>query len=140
MMLISAICRRSKPYRVAGFTLIELLVVITIMGLLTGVVIPKLYAMERSARYAAQRSALLREIGSLGYKAYINGRAITLSSSVTGAAPLDIPEGWRIVLPQAIQYDFNGICSGGTVILVAPDGAEDYLALPPPLCEPVQNG
>lgn len=134
-MPISAICPRNKTLD-SGFTLIELVVVIAIMGLLTSVVVPKLYTMERSARHSAQRTAIINEIGNLGYKAFATGKPFKLDKD----SALDIPEGWKILTRQPIRYDFDGICSGGTVVLVSPDGSEESMNLIPPLCKPARNG
>lgn len=48
---------------------------------------------------------------------------------------MNIPPGWQIELPQPINYSFNGICSGGTLTLLGPDGYREQFVLAPPLAQ-----
>ena len=132
-------CRTGRSQ--AGFTLIEILVVLVIAGLIAGVALPRLFAISQRYERASQRDSLLTEIGNLGYVAYTTGKPIALGGTdPSQPAPVTIPAGWRIEVPQAVVYGFNGVCSGGTVTLVAPDGAREELKLQAPACRTGASG
>ena len=126
------VARRFSPFS-TGFTLIEILVVLVIIGLTAGVVLPKLFAIAQRFELASQRDDLLTEIGNLGYKAYTTGRPLSLGGP-DAMQPVAIPSGWRVEALQPIRYNFNGVCSGGTVTLVRPDGVREDIKLSAPSC------
>ncbi len=146
-MRTSASCRRNSGER--GFTLIEILVVLILVGLMMGVVVPNLEATLRSARFSSQRRTILSELDGLSYRAYITGRPIVLGSPTAGDAtpPASppryrppLPAGWRLDIPKPITFAFNGLCSGGRIALIQPDGARETLTLKPPRCGVAMDG
>lgn len=134
---MSACCRRSRPSRQVGFTLIEILVVLVIAGLLVALAAPALQRTTASVERGSQRAALAGEITSLAYRAWVEGKPYALGGDAKAAAayPLSLPPGWQVEFPQPITYAFNGICSGGKLILHGPDGWREDLRLEGPLCD-----
>jgi hypothetical protein len=111
--------------------------------LLAGVALPKLFLISQRYAIAADRDKLLTEIGNLGYSAYARGKPVELISSDGVAAQdyaLSIPYGWRVEVPKTIRFNFNGICTGGTLTLSSPDGSRENFQLVAPACKPEAQG
>jgi prepilin-type N-terminal cleavage/methylation domain-containing protein len=157
MTRISVICRRSNSgpgasaygERQRGYTLIEVLVVMLILGLLVGIAIPNLQHMYNTVERDAQREAAVGAVTGLAYRAYVTGQPITLAKGPTDAKTLNLlvadsetapdegefPKGWQIDLADPIVFNFLGLCSGGKLKLVAPDGGEEAFLLKGPRCD-----
>lgn len=121
-----------------GFTLIELLVVLFLIGLLTAVVLPSVERMARGSQLKTEHDAIVGRLGELGYEAFLSGRSIVLSgslSAVRATYPIDLPEGWELRVARPVVFAFNGICEGGEVILIAPNDSSEKFDLVPPSCE-----
>jgi len=135
--------------RLRGYTLIEVLVVMLIVGLLVGIAIPNLQHMYNTVERDAQREAAVGAVTGLAYRAYVTGQPITLAKGPSDAKTLnrlvadtevapdesEFPKGWQIDVADPIVFNFLGLCSGGRLKLVAPDGAEEAFLLKGPRCD-----
>jgi hypothetical protein len=79
----------------------------------------------------------------------VTGQPITLAKGPTDAKTLNLlvadsetapdegefPKGWQIDLADPIVFNFLGLCSGGKLKLVAPDGGEEAFLLKGPRCD-----
>ncbi len=119
-----------------GFTLIEILVVLAVMGLLTSIAVPAMQRMAEGYEISTQRAQLLADLNGMSYRAYANGKRVVLTDQDSkGSQALIIPPGWRIQTDKPIVYNFNGLCDGGKLTLIAPDNHEEALQLEPPRCQ-----
>lgn len=121
-----------------GYTLLEIIMVVTLIGLMAGIVAPRMALMYESSRWASERDDVLRVIAGLGFTAFREGRAFELSRYPGPDAEgllLDLPEGWNIEAEKPIRYSVDGVCFGGKLRLSKGDRTI-LLELPPPLCIP----
>lgn len=135
--------RVAHPPLDSGFTLVEILVVLVIVGLISGLALPRLIDLPQRIETNNQRKDLLGQIQNLGYRAYTTGDSYTLQGQLRhgvaaeGRAILDIPAGWQVRVEQPLHYAFNGTCGGGEVAILSPQGIEERYRLTPPACNPV---
>lgn len=136
-MPMSACCRRNKRGGQQGFTLIEILVVLVIAGLLAALAAPAMQRTVGGVERGSQRAALAGEITALAYRAWVEGKPYTLGGDAEAptAYRLSVPAGWQVEFPKPITYAFNGICSGGGLVLHGPDGWREDLRLEGPRCD-----
>lgn len=78
--------------RSGGFTLLELLLAMTLMGFLVALILPRLDQLYLSFLFWLDQDRIEREISSLSGRAYLEGRALSLSTwpppaPVPGALP-----------------------------------------------------
>ena len=132
------------PAKSGGYTLLEILVVLVLLGLLTGLAVPRLERMFDSLRIAFERDDVLDAIADLPYLANQQGLSFELTqfpaeaspdSSSGQKVPLQLPEGWAVRAKKPIRYAANGVCGGGALTLQYAGQAFE-VDLVPPLCRP----
>lgn len=135
-----AYAHAAKGKRVTGFTLLEILVVMMMMGLLAGMVLPRIQNIFTTYELSGQRKGLTITLHGLGYQAYTLGRELRLEGGhlTSGQENMDsllaMPAGWKIRTNTPIIYAANGICNGGGLDLVDPLGGIEQYQLRSPLC------
>src|ERR1051325_297788 len=130
----SDICRRAD----AGFTLIEVVIALAIVALSLSLVLPRLSGLLDRLTASARRQEFEDALSELGSTARRNGRTIVLQSSdaekkAKNGAPIDLPAGWSLAVDRPIIFRYDGMCTGGTVVLSFP-GGEQRCQLSPPYC------
>ncbi|MBM3535199.1 MAG: prepilin-type N-terminal cleavage/methylation domain-containing protein [Alphaproteobacteria bacterium] len=139
-----------------GFSLLELLLALVLLGLLVSLVLPRLDRLYLSFLFWLDQDRIEREIASLSGRAYLEGKALRLStwppptlgsaqsthvsppvSEPTGASDEAVrptlPEGWRVMVEPSILFRPDGVCSGGEAVIQAGDIIR-RLRLEPPRC------
>jgi len=117
-MLTWATFRLVRVDHSAGFTLLELLVVMTILAALTGVAVPRMYALYEAGERSFERERVLEALGDLPLLAYRAGREYELNElpSEDSDIPVELPPGWALKsVDGPVLYKRTGICLGGRV-------------------------
>jgi hypothetical protein len=138
--------------------LLELLLTMVLLGFLVSLILPRLDQLYLSFLFWLDQDRVEREIASLSGRAYLEGKALSLSSwpppqpgspaaaaqarLSTAAEPLagsgepvrlTLPESWRVVVTPPILFRPDGACSGGEVAIEAGDIVRRF-RLEPPRC------
>ena len=128
---------------VRGFTLIELVVVLALVGLLSAVVVPRLYSALVAVTTRTQLESLVAQLDLLAYRSFALGVPLqfddkSLATVLPDGEPvLAVAAGWRVATPRPIHVALTGFCDGGTVNITAPDGASFTVRLVAPTCRAV---
>jgi len=122
-----------------GYTLLELLLVLTLMGLMAGLVAPRLVTVYERLELAYQRRDLVKALAGLAWQAHSWRRAFVLDqypSQTPVAFSLPLPPGWSLEADPPVRFLANGVCLGGVVQVLHGDHRLMELTLEPPYCNP----
>lgn len=119
----------------AGFTLIEILTVLVIAGLLMGFVAPGVQKMFKTIERQSIRQQLIGAIVELPYRAWVEGKSRSIGGKEADRVEMPIQPPWALEIAEPIRYAYNGICSGGELVLIDPDGIRESYKLESPRCD-----
>lgn len=132
--------RMSAIYpRANGFTLLELLIVLLVLGLVSGLVLPRLSNIYDGMVMMYEKEDILVQLNSLHFKVFQHGQVFDLISyPLPKDAPklLELPPNWILKTETPIRFRSNGSCSGGHLTLL--HGEENFsIKLEPPFCRAI---
>lgn len=124
-----------------GYTLLEMLVVLLMLGLVSGLAVPRLAGLYDRMLFNLERDDVIDQISRLSFLAYREGRAFELlewpekNSNARNALPREfsLPDGWRVSAKSPVRFLPSGVCSGGEVTISRAEEAQQ-LFLQPPRC------
>ena len=130
-----------------GITLVELLVVLALLAVLAAVVLPNFERMTASAARDTEREHILNQFAGIGVAAMLDGRDYVVlgtdrldkadaEAALAGRTryPLDVPDGWDVVVEEPILVRANGVCLGGSLTLLHGELDPVHVELVAPLC------
>ena len=121
---------RAPRGREAGLTLIELLVVLALLVAIAALVLPNFERLTESVTRNTQREHILNQFAGIGVEAMLNGRDYVVvgtdpveeagADALLGRTryPLDVPQGWEVLIEEPILVRASGVCLGGHVTLL----------------------
>ncbi len=125
--------------RVKGFTLLELLIVLLVIGLVAGLVMPRLSNIYDGMVTMYEKDDVMAQLNGLHFKVFQYGQVFDLISyPLPQNAPklLELPQGWTLKTETPIRFRSNGSCSGGHLTLL--HGEDNFiLKLEPPFCRAI---
>ena len=114
-----------------GFSLVEIVVVLLLLGLVSGIAVPRLITLFNSLQTKNTLAEIHQVLQSAPQDAYIEGRQIDLSTHLIESGV--VPDSWQFMFPEPIRVKANGVCLGGQMLLHA--GGQTYrYQITAPLC------
>ena len=142
-----AIAPNLAPDAQRGITLVELLVVLALLAVIAAVALPNLERLTASMTRDTQLEHIKNQIATLGAAAMLDGRDYIvlgtdpaagedLAARLVGRTPypLDVPDGWVVVIEEPILVRASGVCLGGRVTLAHEELEPVHVDLEAPFC------
>lgn len=104
-----------------GFSLLELLVVLTLMGLLSGLVAPRLTGVLEQRTEARRLAELEQRLHALPLRAAVEQRWIELGPDPqANAVVLRLAPGWAVRADPPVEIRPDGTCTAGSLEIRGP--------------------
>lgn len=137
IMQTSDTFRADLSGRLRGFTLLELLVVLALLGLLTGLAMPRMSTVYDRVRAQLDRDEAEQALSLIYFRVHERMLPLSLVRLPDETAPgwLEWPAGWTLIAKEPVQFFPSGYCAGGEVEL-SRYGQQFRYRLEPPFCRP----
>ncbi|MBI2382258.1 MAG: prepilin-type N-terminal cleavage/methylation domain-containing protein [Gammaproteobacteria bacterium] len=123
-----------------GYTLLEMLVVLVILGLMSGVVGPRIWTQIRVWRESSMIRDVADQIRHLPFEAYSRGHGFHFASEKQARQLLgSLPSDWQVQVITPFRVQANGVCEPGRFAFTV-DERTHQIEVQAPLCRTVIHG
>lgn len=111
------------PRALRGFTLLEMLFVLVVVGLLTGLIVPRISGSYQMRELIAQRHSIEDQLNQLPRRVRLTAYPLALPADLDladlgdGRSALQLADGWQISFAPSLEISIMGTCSDSTVQL-----------------------
>jgi prepilin-type N-terminal cleavage/methylation domain-containing protein len=130
-----------RPGIKRGFTLIEMMAVLTLAALMAGVAIPAMQRWFDSVSNRAQLAEISIQFQRLASRSALLSQTVILDKASwqnklgDNEAALALPDGWTVASEKSVIFYHSGVCGGGVVDLIGPQGREVRLQIAAVSCD-----
>ncbi|MCA8903684.1 MAG: type II secretion system protein [Rhodobiaceae bacterium] len=133
----ASIRRQSGPgRRDAGYSLIEMVVALGILALAASIAVPNAVSTVLRFEQYATFEQIAAALGDLKRTAFVRDQVVVLDRGdhIGEVESVQIPDGWKVEVPDSIVFSPAAVCKGQGVTIVAPDGTDRYYTLDQNMC------
>ena len=118
---------------------------LAIISIVVSLTTASLSSSLRSARFSSQSKAAAAEVRNYRARALLLGQSAIIVTDTSTPPDIPIPNVWRLSLPEgwrtegeAIALTQSGMCLGGKILMISPQGRRALYAFEAPACQPVR--
>lgn len=115
---MSAICPANSFRHGGGFSLIEVTIVLLMLGLLSAVVMPRMYQLYERLQYRYQVDQIVVALQSAGVQAFSRNEELDIAQYLNERQL--IPQDWILITDGHLKVKANGVCLNGELELKTP--------------------
>lgn len=128
-----------------GFSLMEVMVTLAIISIVVSLTTASLSSSLQSARFSSQSKAAAAEVRNYRAKALLLGQSAVIvtdtsdppDTAIANVWHLSLPKGWRTE-GEAIALTPSGMCLGGRILMINPQGRRALYDFSAPECRPLR--